>query len=145
MRWNCSTAETFDNIIPFRFYWSQWASRIVLKFQVREYNFQEEVTLVKDITFKVNDRELIAQLSQANTKESLASENERRASFYCKKKPSVKKNMMSLGLNMLYEQASWLQQIAKTQLEPSQEELGSISVEPINPAILVANLVNIES
>jgi hypothetical protein len=42
-------------------------------------------------------------LSQANTKESLASENERRAKLLLQKKPSNKKNMMSLGLNMLYE------------------------------------------
>jgi membrane fusion protein (multidrug efflux system) len=35
--------------------------------------------------FKVNDTELRAQLSQVNTKESLASENERRAKLLLQK------------------------------------------------------------
>jgi hypothetical protein len=42
---------------------------------------------------------LIAQLSQANTKEE-SSENERRAKLLLQK-AIIKKNMMSLGLNML--------------------------------------------
>jgi membrane fusion protein (multidrug efflux system) len=37
------------------------------------------------LLFKVNDVELRAQLSQANTRESLAAENARRAKLYFKK------------------------------------------------------------
>jgi hypothetical protein len=41
--------------------------------------------LVKDNCFKVNDTELRAQLSQANTKESLASENEKEPNYSYKR------------------------------------------------------------
>jgi membrane fusion protein (multidrug efflux system) len=96
--------ETFDNILSLSGSIEaneQVEIRSEVSGLVESINFQRKVTLVRAITFKVNDRELIAQLSQANTKESLASENEEELSFYCKKKPSAKKNMMSLGLNML--------------------------------------------
>jgi membrane fusion protein (multidrug efflux system) len=85
-------------------------------------------------------------LSQANTKESLASENERSFKLLLQKKPSVKKEYEAVaGLNMPHEASQLITQIAKTQLEPSQRIGFSSQWNLLIPAILVANLVNIES
>jgi membrane fusion protein (multidrug efflux system) len=78
------------------------------------------------------------------------SENERRAKLLLQKKPSAKKNMMSLAEYASMKAQSQLikAQIAKTAVRAPFSGIGlrSISVGTyITPAILVANLVNIES
>lgn len=54
---------------------------------VESINFKEGSNVSKgQLLFKVNDAELRAQLSQANTKENLAFENERRAKLLLQKR-----------------------------------------------------------
>jgi membrane fusion protein (multidrug efflux system) len=77
--------ETFDNILSLSGSIEaneQVEIRSEVSGLVESINFKREVTLVR--TFKVNDRELIAQLSQANTKESHQKMKEE-LSFYCKR------------------------------------------------------------
>ena len=60
---------------------------------VRSISFQEGSKVNKgQVLVRIDDSELRAQLAQAQTKQSLAAENERRAGLLLKKKPSARKN-----------------------------------------------------
>ncbi|EIA07490.1 efflux RND transporter periplasmic adaptor subunit [Flavobacterium frigoris] len=118
---------------------------------VESINFQEGSNVGKgQLLFKVNDTELRAQLSQANTKESLASENERRAKLLLQKEAiSQEEYDVARAEHASTRAQSQLikAQIAKTAVRaPFSGRIGlrSISVGTyITPTISVANLVNI--
>ncbi|UFH34772.1 efflux RND transporter periplasmic adaptor subunit [Flavobacterium acetivorans] len=118
---------------------------------VESINFQEGSLVTKgQLLFKVNDLELRAQLSQANTKESLASENERRAKLLLQKEAiSQEEYDVARAEHASTKAQSQLikAQIAKTAVRaPFSGKIGlrTISVGTyITPAVLVAKLVNI--
>lgn len=118
---------------------------------VESINFQEGSIVNKgQLLFKVNDLELRAQLSQANTKESLASENERRAKLLLQKEAiSQEEYDVARAEHASTKAQSQLikAQIAKTAVRaPFSGKIGlrTISVGTyITPAVLVAKLVNI--
>lgn len=118
---------------------------------VESINFQEGSIVNKgQLLFKVNDVELRAQLSQANTKESLASENERRAKLLLQKEAiSQEEYDIARAEHASTKAQSQLikAQIAKTAVRaPFSGKIGlrSISVGTyITPTVLVAKLVNI--
>lgn len=118
---------------------------------VESINFQEGSIVNKgQLLFKVNDLELRAQLSQANTKESLASENERRAKLLLQKEAiSQEEYDVARAEHASTKAQSQLikAQIAKTAVRaPFSGKIGlrSISVGTfITPTVLVAKLVNI--
>jgi membrane fusion protein (multidrug efflux system) len=146
--------ETFDNILSLSGSIEaneQVEIRSEVSGLVESINFQEGGNVSKgQLLFKVNDRELIAQLSQANTKESLASENERRAKLLLQKEAISQEeyDVASAEYASMKAQSQLIKaQIAKTAVRaPFSGKIGlrSISVGTyITPAILVANLVNI--
>ncbi|HEY4617269.1 MAG TPA: efflux RND transporter periplasmic adaptor subunit [Flavobacterium sp.] len=118
---------------------------------VESINFQEGSNVSKgQLLFKVNDSELRAQLSQANTKESLASENERRARLLLQKEAiSQEEYDMARAEHASTRAQSQLikAQIAKTAVRaPFSGRIGLRAISKgtyITPAVLVANLVNI--
>jgi membrane fusion protein (multidrug efflux system) len=118
---------------------------------VESINFQEGSNVSKgQLLFKVNDTELRAQLSQSNTKESLASENERRAKLLLQKEAiSQEEYDVARAEHASTKAQSQLikAQIAKTAVRaPFSGRIGlrSISVGTyITANVLVANLVNI--
>lgn len=118
---------------------------------VESINFQEGSYVRKgQLLFKVNDIELRAQLSQANTKESLASENERRAKLLLKKE-AISQEEYDVARAEYASTKAQIQlikaQISKTEVKaPFAGKIGlrSISVGTyITPTVLVASLVNI--
>jgi membrane fusion protein (multidrug efflux system) len=118
---------------------------------VESINFQEGTNVSKgQLLFKVNDIELRAQLSQANTKQSLASENERRAKLLLQKEAISQEEYDVARAEYASTKAQGQlikAQIAKTAVRaPFSGKIGlrSISVGTyITPAILVAKLVNV--
>lgn len=118
---------------------------------VESINFQEGSNVSKgQLLFKVNDSELRAQLSQANTKESLASENERRARLLLQKEAiSQEEYDVARAEHASTRAQSQLikAQIAKTAVRaPFSGRIGLRAISKgtyITPAVLVANLVNI--
>jgi membrane fusion protein (multidrug efflux system) len=118
---------------------------------VLSINFQEGSNVSKgQLLFKVNDIELRAQLSQANTKQSLASENERRAKLLLQKEAISQEEYDVARAEYASTKAQGeliKAQIAKTAVRaPFSGKIGlrSISVGTyITPAILVAKLVNV--
>ncbi|MBC5838078.1 efflux RND transporter periplasmic adaptor subunit [Flavobacterium muglaense] len=118
---------------------------------VESINFQEGSNVTKgQLLFKVNDTELRAQLSQANTKESLASENERRAKLLLQKEAiSQEEYDVARAEHASTRAQSQLikAQIAKTAVRaPFSGRIGLRSISKgtyISPTVLVANLVNI--
>ncbi|MFT5964157.1 MAG: membrane fusion protein (multidrug efflux system) [Flavobacterium sp.] len=118
---------------------------------VESINFQEGSNVSKgQLLFKVNDTELRAQLSQSNTKESLASENERRAKLLLQKEAISQEeyDVARAEHASTKAQSQLIQaQIAKTAVRaPFSGRIGlrSISVGTyITATVLVANLVNI--
>lgn len=118
---------------------------------VESINFQEGSNVTKgQLLFKVNDQELRAQLSQANTKENLASENERRAKLLLQKEAISQEeyDVARAEYASTKAQSQLIKaQIAKTSVKaPFSGKIGlrAISVGTyITPAILVAKLVNI--
>lgn len=118
---------------------------------VESINFQEGSNVSKgQLLFKVNDSELRAQLSQANTKESLASENERRAKLLLQKEAiSQEEYEVARAEHASTRAQSQLikAQIAKTAVRaPFSGRIGLRSISKgtyITPAVPVANLVNI--
>jgi membrane fusion protein (multidrug efflux system) len=118
---------------------------------VESINFQEGSSVSKgQLLFKVNDIELRAQLSQANTKQNLASENERRAKLLLQKEAISQEEYDVARAEYASTKAQGQlikAQIAKTAIRaPFSGRIGlrSISVGTyITPAILVAKLVNI--
>ncbi|KQB42468.1 efflux RND transporter periplasmic adaptor subunit [Flavobacterium aquidurense] len=101
------------------------------------------------VLFKVNDIELKAQLRQAQTKESLTAENQRRAKLLLQKEAISQEEFDVANADHASAQAqSQLikAQIAKTSVKaPFSGKIGLRSISPgtyITPAILVAKLVN---
>jgi membrane fusion protein (multidrug efflux system) len=118
---------------------------------VQSINFQEGSNVSKgQLLFKVNDLELRAQLSQAKTKESLASENERRANLLLQKEAISQEeyDVVRAEYASTRAQSQLINaQIAKTAVRaPFSGKIGLRSISPgtyVTPSILVANLVNI--
>ena len=118
---------------------------------VENIYFQEGSNVTKgQVLFKVNDIELKAQLRQAATKESLASENERRAKLLLQKEAISQEeyDVARADYKSAQAQSQLIKaQIAKTSVRaPFSGKIGLRSISPgtyITPAILVAKLVNI--
>lgn len=118
---------------------------------VESINFQEGTNVAKgQLLFKVNDVELRAQLQQALTRQSLASENERRAGLLLKKEAISQEeyDISRADFKTTQSQSQLIRaQIAKTVVRaPFSGKIGLRSISPgtyITPATLVANLVNI--
>ncbi|MBC7524133.1 MAG: efflux RND transporter periplasmic adaptor subunit [Flavobacterium sp.] len=118
---------------------------------VESINFQEGSNVSKgQLLFKVNDIELRAQLNQARTKENLASENERRAKLLLQKEAISQEEYDIASADFISAKAqSQLisAQISKTSVKaPFSGRIGLRNISPgtyITPAVLVANLVNI--
>ncbi|MCF6141113.1 efflux RND transporter periplasmic adaptor subunit [Flavobacterium sp. K77] len=112
--------------------------------------FQEGSNVSKgQVLFKVNDIELRAQLTQMQTREGLASENERRAKLLLQKEAISQEeyDLARADLKSAQAQSSLIRaQIAKTSVRaPFSGKIGLRSISPgtyITPALLVAKLVN---
>ena len=112
--------------------------------------FQEGSNVKKgQVLFKVNDAELSAQLRQAQTKQGLASENERRAKLLLQKEAISQEeyDISNAEFRSSQSQSQLIQaQIAKTFVKaPFAGKIGLRSISPgtyISPTVLVANLVN---
>ncbi|HQV35137.1 MAG TPA: efflux RND transporter periplasmic adaptor subunit [Flavobacterium sp.] len=98
---------------------------------------------------KVNDIELRAQLSQAKTRQSLASENERRAKLLLEKEAISQEeyDVAKAELQSTQAQTQLIQaQIAKTSIvAPFSGKIGLRSISPgtyVTPTTLIAKLVN---
>ncbi|MGO4773514.1 efflux RND transporter periplasmic adaptor subunit [Flavobacterium sp. W22_SRS_FK3] len=101
------------------------------------------------VLFKVNDIELRAQLKQAQTKEGLAGENERRAKLLLQKEAISQEefDVANADFASMKAQTQLIKaQIAKTSVKaPFSGKIGLRSISPgtyITPTILVAKLVN---
>ena len=113
--------------------------------------FQEGSNVTRgQMLFKVNDAELRAQLRQAQTKQNLASENERRARLLLQKEAISQEefDISNAEFRSSQSQSQLIQaQIAKTVIKaPFSGKIGLRFISPgtyINPTVLVANLVNI--
>lgn len=113
--------------------------------------FNEGTNVTKgQLLFKVNDIELRAQLGQANTKENLAFENERRAKLLLEKEAISQEeyDIARADLKLAQAQSQLIKaQIAKTSVRaPFSGKIGLRSISPgtyITPSLLVAKLVNV--
>lgn len=101
------------------------------------------------VLFKVNDIELRAQLAQAKTKESLASENERRAKLLLQKEAISQEeyDIASADYRTAKAQTQLIQaQIGKTTVRaPFSGKIGLRSISPgtyVTPTTLIAKLVS---
>jgi membrane fusion protein (multidrug efflux system) len=118
---------------------------------VKNIYFQEGSNVAKgQVLFKVNDIELKAQLAQAKTKESLASENERRAKLLLQKEAISQEeyDVARADFQSAKAQSQLIQaQIEKTSVRaPFSGKIGLRSISPgtyVTPTLLVAKLVNI--
>jgi membrane fusion protein (multidrug efflux system) len=113
--------------------------------------FFKEGSLVSkgQVLFKIDDSELRAQLVQAQTKQHLAQENERRAKLLLQKEAISQEEyeVAQADLIALKAQTQLIQaQLAKTAVKaPFSGRIGLRSVsegEYLSPATIVANLVN---
>ncbi len=102
------------------------------------------------LLLKINDKELQAQLSQALTKQQLASESEYRAGMLLKKEAISKEeyDVALADLRSLQSQTQLIRaQLSKTQIRAAfsgKIGLRSVSVgEYLTPTVTIANLVNI--
>ena len=118
---------------------------------VESINFIEGSNVNKgQLLFKVNDAELRAQLTQATTKERLASENERRAKLLLQKE-AISQEEYDVAKAEYASAKAQIQlikaQIAKTAVTaPFSGRIGLRSISKgtyITPSVLVAKLVNI--
>ena len=117
---------------------------------VQAIYFKEGSFVTKgQVLLKVSDAELRAQFRQANTKQSLASENERRAKLLLQKEAISQEEYDISNADFRSTQAQSqliAAQIAKTVLKaPFSGKIGLRSISPgtyISPTVLVANLVN---
>lgn len=117
---------------------------------VESINFQEGSQVSKgQQLFKINDVELRAQLSQARTKQTLASENERRAKLLLQKEAISQEeyDIASSDFRSAQAQTQLIQaQIAKTSVKaPFSGKIGLRSISKgtyVTPTTIVANLVN---
>ncbi|MBF6642543.1 efflux RND transporter periplasmic adaptor subunit [Flavobacterium sp. J49] len=101
------------------------------------------------VLFKVNDIELRAQLAQAKTRESLASENERRAKLLLQKEAISQEeyDIASADFRTAKAQTQLIQaQIGKTTVRaPFSGKIGLRSISPgtyVTPTTLIAKLVS---
>ncbi|PXY43815.1 efflux RND transporter periplasmic adaptor subunit [Flavobacterium hydrophilum] len=101
------------------------------------------------VLFKVNDIELRAQLRQAQTKEGLAGENQRRAKLLLQKEAISQEEFDVANADYASAKAQTQlisAQIAKTSVKaPFSGKIGLRSISPgtyITPTLLVAKLVN---
>lgn len=117
---------------------------------VENINFEEGTVVVKgQQLFKINDLELRAQLSQAKTKQTLASENERRARLLLQKEAISQEeyDIASADFRSARAQTQLIQaQIAKTSVKaPFSGKIGLRSISKgtyVTPTTVIANLVN---
>ncbi|WP_264521773.1 efflux RND transporter periplasmic adaptor subunit [Flavobacterium sp. N1994] len=117
---------------------------------VESISFSEGSQVSKgQVLLKVNDIELRAQLVQAKTKESLASENERRAKLLLQKEAISQEeyDIASADYRTAKAQTQLIQaQIGKTSIRaPFSGKIGLRNISPgtyVTPATLIANLVN---
>ncbi|MGH2664920.1 efflux RND transporter periplasmic adaptor subunit [Flavobacterium sp.] len=117
---------------------------------VESINFEEGTVVTKgQQLFKINDLELRAQLSQAKTKQALASENERRARLLLQKEAISQEeyDIASADFRSAQAQTQLIQaQIAKTSVKaPFSGKIGLRSISKgtyVTPTSVVANLVN---
>ena len=117
---------------------------------VKNIYFQEGSNVSKgQVLFKVNDIELKAQLAQAKTKESLASENERRAKLLLQKEAISQEEYDVARAD--YQSAKAQSQLIQAQIEktsvraPFSGKIGLRSISPgtyVTSTLLVAKLVN---
>jgi membrane fusion protein, multidrug efflux system len=121
-------------------------SGIVESINFKEGNFVNKGQLL----FKVNDLELRAQLRQTQTKQDLASENERRANLLLKKEAISQEeyDVARADFRSAQAQSQLINaQIAKTSVRaPFSGKIGLRSISAgtfITPDVLVAKLVNI--
>lgn len=116
---------------------------------VEHISFSEGSKVSKgQVLLKVNDSELRAQLAQAKTKESLASENERRAKLLLQKEAISQEeyDIASAEFRTAKSQTQLIQaQLSKTTIRaPFSGTIGLRSLSPgtyITPNALIANLV----
>ncbi len=117
---------------------------------VESINFQEGAFVSKgQMLFKINDIELRAQLSQARTKQALASENQRRAKLLLQKEAISQEeyDISNADFRSAQAQTQLIQaQIAKTTVRaPFSGKIGLRSISKgtyVTSATVVANLVN---
>jgi membrane fusion protein (multidrug efflux system) len=117
---------------------------------VEQINFTEGTNVVKgQVLLKVNDIELRAQLSQATTKQNLASENERRAKLLLQKEAISQEeyDIASAEFRSLKAQSQLIQaQIAKTSIRaPFSGKIGLRNISPgtyVTPSTLITKLVS---
>lgn len=117
---------------------------------VESINFQEGSYVSRgQQLFKINDLELRAQLSQARTKQTLASENERRARLLLQKEAISQEeyDIASADFRSAQAQTQLIQaQIAKTSVKaPFSGKIGLRYISKgtyVTPTTVVANLVN---
>ncbi len=117
---------------------------------VEQIYFSEGSQVSKgQVLLKVNDIELRAQLAQAKTKESLASENERRAKLLLQKEAISQEeyDIASADYRSAKAQTQLIQaQIGKTAIRaPFAGKVGLRTISPgtyVTPSTLIANLVN---
>lgn len=112
--------------------------------------FKEGATVSKgQVLFKVNDVELRAQLSQARTKQNLASENARRAKLLLEKEAISREEYEISDADFRSAQAETQlinAQLGKTSVRaPFSGKIGLRSISPgtyVTPTTLIAKLVN---
>lgn len=117
---------------------------------VESINFDEGTNVSKgQMLFKINDIELRAQLSQARTKQTLASENERRAKLLLQKEAISQEeyDIASADFRSAQAQTQLIQaQIAKTTVRaPFSGKIGLRSISKgtyVTPTTIIAKLVN---
>ncbi|MFN3968296.1 efflux RND transporter periplasmic adaptor subunit [Flavobacterium sp.] len=117
---------------------------------VEKISFTEGSNISKgQVLFKVNDIELRAQLAQAKTRESLASENERRAKLLLQKEAISQEeyDIASADYRTAKAQTQLIQaQIGKTTVRaPFSGKIGLRSISPgtyVTPTTLIAKLVS---
>lgn len=117
---------------------------------VEKIYFTEGTNVSKgQVLVKVNDIELRAQLSQATTRQSLASENERRAKLLLQKEAISQEEyeIASAEFRSLKAQTQLIQaQIAKTTIRaPFSGKIGLRNISPgtyVTPATLITKLVS---
>jgi membrane fusion protein (multidrug efflux system) len=117
---------------------------------VESINFEEGTFVGKgQMLFKINDIELRAQLSQARTRQNLASENERRAKLLLQKEAISQEeyDIASADFRSAQAQTQLIQaQIAKTTVRaPFSGKIGLRSISKgtyVTPTTIIAKLVN---
>jgi len=117
---------------------------------VEKIYFTEGTNVSKgQVLLKVNDIELRAQLSQAQTRQSLASENERRAKLLLQKEAISQEeyDIASAEFRSLKAQTQLIQaQIAKTSIRaPFSGKIGLRNISPgtyVTPTTLITKLVS---